>query len=57
MDSARASQLYVSDRWEDHPASDYERAIEGKRVTDSIYAAVTAGCGGLSEDHLPEQRR
>ncbi len=43
MDSARARILYVSDRWEDHPESNYERAIEGKRVTDSIFAAVTEG--------------
>ena len=42
-DTARARMLYVSNRWEDHPDSDYERAIEGKRVTDSIYAAVTEG--------------
>ena len=43
MDTARARQLYVSADWEDHPDSNYERAIEGKRVTDSIYAAVTEG--------------
>ncbi len=43
MDSARARILYVSDRWEDHPESNYERAIEGKRVTDSIFATVTEG--------------
>lgn len=43
MDSARAQMLYVSDEWEDHPVADYARAIEGKRVTDSIYAAVTRG--------------
>jgi dipeptidyl aminopeptidase/acylaminoacyl peptidase len=43
MDSARARQLYVSKNFEDHPDSNYERAIEGKRVTDSIYAAVTEG--------------
>ncbi len=43
MDTARARQLYVSDSWEDHPDSNYERAIEGKRVTDSIFAAVTEG--------------
>jgi dipeptidyl aminopeptidase/acylaminoacyl peptidase len=42
-DSARMELLYVSDKWEDHPDSDYERAIEGKRITDSIYAAVTEG--------------
>jgi dipeptidyl aminopeptidase/acylaminoacyl peptidase len=43
MDTARARQLYVSDRPEDHPVSNYDRAIEGKRITDSIYAAVTEG--------------
>jgi len=43
MDSARMEALYVSDRWEDHPISNYESAIEGKAVTDSIYAAVTQG--------------
>jgi dipeptidyl aminopeptidase/acylaminoacyl peptidase len=42
-DTLRARELYVSNRWEDHPDSNYERAIEGKRVTDSIYAAVTQG--------------
>jgi dipeptidyl aminopeptidase/acylaminoacyl peptidase len=42
-DSARIDLLYVSDRWEDHPDRDYERDIEGKRVTDSIYQAVTQG--------------
>jgi dipeptidyl aminopeptidase/acylaminoacyl peptidase len=42
-DSARMELLYVSNRWEDHPDSDYERAIEGKRVTDSVYAAITQG--------------
>jgi len=42
-DSARVDLLYVSDRWEDHPVRDYERDIEGKRVTDSIYQAVTQG--------------
>ncbi|HEX9709677.1 MAG TPA: alpha/beta fold hydrolase [Candidatus Thermoplasmatota archaeon] len=43
LDSARVRELYVSDRWDDHPASDYERAMEGKARTDSIYRAVTAG--------------
>ncbi len=35
--------LYVSNRPEDHPVADYERAIRGKAVTDSIYAARSAG--------------
>ncbi|GMV05631.1 MAG: hypothetical protein AMXMBFR53_19080 [Gemmatimonadota bacterium] len=43
MDSARAAELYVSDKWEDHPESDYAEAMEGKARTDSIYRAVTAG--------------
>jgi len=43
MDTARARALYVSNLWEDHRDADYERDIERKRVTDSIYAAVTEG--------------
>ncbi|MFN9201988.1 MAG: hypothetical protein ACK6DP_02820, partial [Gemmatimonas sp.] len=43
MDTARAARLYVSNRPEDHPAADYERAIRGKAVTDSIFAARSAG--------------
>lgn len=42
-DSARMELLYVSDKWEDHPARDYQRDIDGKARTDSIYAAVTEG--------------
>ena len=42
-DSARMDLLYVSDKWEDHPIADYQRDIEGKARTDSIYAAVTKG--------------
>jgi acetyl esterase/lipase len=42
-DTVRAHQLFVSNRWEDHPDSNYERAIQGKRITDSIYSAVTEG--------------
>jgi len=53
MDSARMELLYVSDRWEDHPDSDYERAIEGKRVTDSIYAAVTRGVVDYQKTSYP----
>ena len=29
-DTLRARELFVSNRWEDHPDSYYERAIEGK---------------------------
>jgi dipeptidyl aminopeptidase/acylaminoacyl peptidase len=43
MDTARARALYVSDQWEDHPDRDYQRDIDGKAVTDSIYEAVTRG--------------
>jgi dipeptidyl aminopeptidase/acylaminoacyl peptidase len=43
MDSARAALLYVSNRWEDHPVRDYAQDIERKRVTDSVYAAITEG--------------
>jgi len=43
MDSARAVQLYVSNRLEDHPVSDYARAIREKAETDSIFAARSRG--------------
>ncbi len=43
MDSARARQLYVSNRPEDKPRADFERQIAQKRVTDSTYAARSAG--------------
>jgi dipeptidyl aminopeptidase/acylaminoacyl peptidase len=43
MDSARAAQLYVSDRAEDHPSANFEAQIAAKRRTDSIYAARSAG--------------
>lgn len=43
MDSARARELYVSDRWEDHPVSDYAAAMEEKARTDSVFEAVAAG--------------
>jgi len=43
MDSARAAQLYVSNRPEDAPAADYAREIVAKRRTDSVYAARSAG--------------
>ena len=42
-DSARVDLLYVSDEWADHPIADYQRDIDGKARTDSIYAAVTKG--------------
>jgi dipeptidyl aminopeptidase/acylaminoacyl peptidase len=43
LDSARVRQLYVSNRWEDHPVSNYEAAITGKARTDSIFAARSKG--------------
>jgi dipeptidyl aminopeptidase/acylaminoacyl peptidase len=42
-DSGRAELLYVSNRPEDHPVSDYARAIAEKARTDSIFAARSAG--------------
>jgi dipeptidyl aminopeptidase/acylaminoacyl peptidase len=43
LDTARVRQLYVSNRWEDHPISNYESAIRGKATTDSIFAARAKG--------------
>lgn len=43
MDTARARALYVSNRHEDHPVSNYAAAIAGKVVTDSIFTARSAG--------------
>ena len=43
MDTARARQLYVSNRPEDHPPANFERQVTEKRRTDSIYAARSAG--------------
>jgi dipeptidyl aminopeptidase/acylaminoacyl peptidase len=43
MDSARARALYVSNRPEDHPWSDWERAIALKKATDSTFAARSKG--------------
>ena len=43
MDSARAADLYVSNRPEDHPVSDYQGAIAAKAATDSIFAARSRG--------------
>lgn len=43
IDSARAAQLYVSSRPEDHPWSDYQGAIDRKAITDSIFAARSVG--------------
>jgi dipeptidyl aminopeptidase/acylaminoacyl peptidase len=43
LDSARARQLYVSNRWEDHPQSNYASAMAGKARTDSTFAARARG--------------
>lgn len=43
MDSARAARLYVSDRPEDHPWSNWEQAITNKARTDSIFATRSQG--------------
>jgi dipeptidyl aminopeptidase/acylaminoacyl peptidase len=43
IDAARASALYVSDDWADHPRADYAEDIAEKAWTDSIYRAVTRG--------------
>ncbi len=43
MDSARAEDLYVSNRHEDHPWSNYQSAIDRKAITDSIFAARSVG--------------
>ncbi|NJD10833.1 MAG: S9 family peptidase [Gemmatimonadetes bacterium] len=42
-DSARMELLYVSNDPADHPVANYERDIERKATTDSIYRAVTKG--------------
>src|SRR3989442_3929401 len=39
MDPARAAQLYVSNRPEDHPQANFARDLEAKARTDSIYRA------------------
>ena len=43
MDSARAAQLYVSNRPEDHPPADFAAQIARKARTDSIYRARSQG--------------
>jgi dipeptidyl aminopeptidase/acylaminoacyl peptidase len=43
VDVFRASQLYVSNRPEDHPARDHQRDIRNKELTDSIYRAHAPG--------------
>jgi len=43
MDSARAAELYVSNRPADHPQADFARQIQNKARTDSIYRARSRG--------------
>ncbi|HEX7121756.1 MAG TPA: alpha/beta fold hydrolase, partial [Gemmatimonadaceae bacterium] len=43
FDTARARELYVSNRPEDHRPADFARQIEQKRVIDSIYTARSRG--------------
>jgi dipeptidyl aminopeptidase/acylaminoacyl peptidase len=43
MRQGRIDTLYVSDRPEDHPVSNYDNAIAGKARTDSIFAARSRG--------------
>lgn len=43
MDSARAAELYVSNRHEDHPVANYEGHIAAKAATDSIFEARSRG--------------
>jgi len=43
MDTARARQLYVSTRLEDHPQANFEQQIAGRKRADSIYAARSRG--------------
>jgi dipeptidyl aminopeptidase/acylaminoacyl peptidase len=43
FDSARAAELYVSNRPEDHPPSNYQAAVRNKARTDSIFEARSRG--------------
>jgi len=43
IDSARATDLYVSNKHEDHPRPDFQRQIQQKAQTDSIYRARSRG--------------
>jgi dipeptidyl aminopeptidase/acylaminoacyl peptidase len=43
MDSARAAQLYVSNRPEDHGQRDHARDLQEKARTDSVYRARSRG--------------
>jgi dipeptidyl aminopeptidase/acylaminoacyl peptidase len=43
MDSARAAELYVSNRLEDHPPANFDEQLRSKARTDSIYGARSKG--------------
>ncbi|HKO16927.1 MAG TPA: alpha/beta fold hydrolase [Gemmatimonadaceae bacterium] len=43
MDSARAAELYVSNRPSDHPQADFARQIAAKQRAESIYVARAPG--------------
>ncbi len=43
MDTARARQLYVSNRPEDHPPANFEQQIAGRKRADSIMTARSKG--------------
>lgn len=43
MDSARARQLYVSNRHEDHPVANYDAAIARKKSIDSTFEVRSKG--------------
>src|SRR5687768_456809 len=43
VDTARARQLYVSNRPEDHRPADFARQVQAKARTDSIYRARSRG--------------
>lgn len=43
VDPARAAELYVSNRPEDHPLADYARDIARKARTDSLFVALSKG--------------
>jgi dipeptidyl aminopeptidase/acylaminoacyl peptidase len=49
MDTARARQLYVSDRPEDHPQRDHTRDMTQKKTVDSVYAARSRGVMDFSK--------
>jgi dipeptidyl aminopeptidase/acylaminoacyl peptidase len=46
IDEARARQLYVSNRHEDHPVANYQAAIDAKAAEDARYVDA---CRGIME--------